>query len=133
MATLEDALHAFRSGATGLAEELALELLAQTRDEGNLEGQVESLVMLSRVALRRSDLAHAVEVAAAARGLARRAGERRLERMPIHIQAAATRMRGAYAEARTIYEESIELNVQLGEPRMVAIEHRKDRKSTRLN
>src|ERR1700674_461656 len=124
METLEDALHAFRSGATGLADEVALELLAQTRDAGNMEGEDETVVMLSRVALRRSDLAHAVEVAAAARGLARRAGERRLERMPIHIQAAATRMRGAYAEARTIYEESIELNVQLGEPRMVAIEHR---------
>jgi hypothetical protein len=124
MATLDDALHAFRSGATGLAEELALELLARARDEGDLEGQVESLVMLSRVALRRGDLAHAADLAGAARGLAQRVGQRRLERMPIHMQAAANRMRGAYAEARTIYEESIELNVQLGEQRMVAVEHR---------
>src|ERR1700693_1731825 len=44
--------------------------------------------------------------------------------MPIHMQAAATRMRGAYSEARVLYEESIELNVQLGEARMVAVEHR---------
>jgi tetratricopeptide (TPR) repeat protein len=124
MATLEDALHAFRSGATGLAEEHALEALALARDDRDLEGQVESLVMLSRVALRRGDLAQAAELAGEARGLARRAGERRLERMPIHLQAAATRLRGAYAEARTIYEESIELNVQLGERRMVAVEHR---------
>ena len=124
MATLEGALHAFRSGATGLAEDLALELLAEARAEGDLEGQVESLVMLSRVALRRGDLAHSAELAGAARGLARRTGERRLERMPIHMQAAAARLRGAYAEARTIYEESIELNVQLGEERMVAVEHR---------
>jgi tetratricopeptide (TPR) repeat protein len=124
MATLEDALRAFRSGATGLAEEHALEALAQARDDTDLEGQVESLVMLSRVALRRGDLAHASELAGEARGLAHRAGERRLERMPIHLQAAATRLRGAYAEARTIYEESIELNVQLGERRMVAVEQR---------
>jgi tetratricopeptide (TPR) repeat protein len=124
VATLEDALHAFRSGSTGLAEELALELLAQARDEGDQEGQVESLVMLARVALRRGELVHADDLAGAARGVARRAGERRLERMPIHLQAAAGRLSGAYAEARTLYEESIELNVQLGEERMVAVEHR---------
>ena len=124
MATFEDAIGAFRSGATGQAEELALELLAQARDESDLMGQVDALCMLARVALRRGELAHAGELAAEARGLARRAGERRLERMPIHMQAAATRMRGAYAEARVLYEESIELNVQLGEARMVAAEHR---------
>jgi hypothetical protein len=124
MATYEDAIGAFRSGATGLAEALALGLLAQARDEGDLAGQVDALVMLSRVALRRGDLAHAGELAAEARALARRAGRRGLERMPIHMQAAATRMRGSYSEARILYEESIELNVQLGEARMVAVEHR---------
>jgi ATP/maltotriose-dependent transcriptional regulator MalT len=124
MATFEDAIGAFRSGATGQAEELALEFLAQARDESDLMGQVDALCMLARVALRRGELAHAGELAAEARGLARRAGERRLERMPIHMQAAATRMRGAYMEARILYQESIELNLQLGEERMVAAEHR---------
>jgi hypothetical protein len=33
-------------------------------------------------------------------------------------------MSGAYPQARVLYEESIELNVQLGEKRMVAVEHR---------
>lgn len=124
MATLEDAIGAFRSGETGRTEELALELLALARDEGNLPGQVDALCMLARVALRRGDLAHTVELATEARALARRAGEPRMERMPIHMQAAATRMRGAYSEARILYQESIELNVQLGENRMVAVEHR---------
>jgi ATP/maltotriose-dependent transcriptional regulator MalT len=124
MATFEDAITSFRSGQTWRTEELALELLARARDEGDLAGQVDALCMLARVALRRGDLAHAVEVAAEARGLARRAGERRLERMPIHMHAVATRMRGAYSEARVLYEESIELNVQLGQARMVAVEHR---------
>jgi ATP/maltotriose-dependent transcriptional regulator MalT len=124
MATHEDAIGAFRSGATGLAEALSLGLLAQAREEGDLAGQVDALVMLARVALRRGDLAHAGELAAEARAFAQRAGQRRLETMPIHMQAAATRMRGAYAEARIFYEESIELNVQLGERRMVAAEHR---------
>jgi ATP/maltotriose-dependent transcriptional regulator MalT len=124
MATYEDAIGAFRSGATGLAEALSLGLLALARDEGDLTGQVDALVMLARVALRRGDLAHVAELAAEARGLARRAGQRRLERMPIHMQAVVTRMRGAYSEARVLYEESIELNVQLGEARMVVAEHR---------
>jgi hypothetical protein len=124
MATYQDAVAAFRTGATGVAEELSLDLLALARDEGDLEGQVDALCMLARVALRRGDLARTGELAAEARSLARRAGERRLERMPIHMQAVATRMRGAYGEARLLYEESIELNVQLGEKRMVAAERR---------
>src|SRR5690242_4283450 len=105
MATYEDAIGAFRSGATGLAEALAPGNLAQARKEGDPTGQVEALVMLSRVALRRGDLVHAGELAAEARGLARRAGRRHLERMPIHMLAAATRLRGAYSEARVLYEE----------------------------
>jgi ATP/maltotriose-dependent transcriptional regulator MalT len=124
MTTFADALAAFRSGATGRTEELALQLLTQARDDSELAGQVDALCMLARVALRRGDLAHAVELASEARALARSAGEPRMERMPIHMQAAATRMRGAYSEARILYRESIELNVQLGEKRMVAVEHR---------
>jgi ATP/maltotriose-dependent transcriptional regulator MalT len=124
MATYEEAISAFRSGATASAEALALELLAQAREGGDLAGQVDALCMLARVALRRGDLDHVGAVAAEALGLARQAGQRRHERMPIHMQAVAARMRGAYSEARILYQESIELNVQLGEERMVAVEHR---------
>lgn len=124
MATYEAAVSAFRSGATASAEALALELLAQAREEGDLAGHVDALCMLARVALRRADFLHAGELAAEARALARRTGRPSLERMPIHLRAAATRMRGAYSEARFLYEESIELNIQLGEARMVASEHR---------
>ena len=124
MATYEDAISAFRSGATASAEGLSLELLAQAREDGDMASQVDALCMLARVALRRGDLDHVGALAAEALGIARRAGQRRLERMPIHMQAVATRMRGAYSEARILYEESIELNVQLGEERMVAVEHR---------
>lgn len=124
MGIYEDSIAAFRSGDTGRADELALELLSQARDEGDIGGQVHGLCMLARVALRRGDLRHVSDLASEARALAQRAGERRLERMPIHMQAVAVRMRGAYSEARVLYEESIELNVQLGEERMVAVEHR---------
>jgi ATP/maltotriose-dependent transcriptional regulator MalT len=120
----EDAIAAFRSGATGRAEELSLELLSHARDSGDLGGQVDGLCMLARVALRRGDLEQTSVLAEQAHALARRAGERRLERMPIHMRAVAVRMRGDFSAARLLYEESIEVNVQLGEARMVAVEHR---------
>jgi tetratricopeptide (TPR) repeat protein len=120
----EDAIAAFRSGATGRAEELSLGLLSQARDSGDLGGQVDGLCMLARVALRRGDLEQTTVLAEQAHALARRAGERRLERMPIHMRAVALRMRGDFPTARLLYEESIEVNVQLGEERMVAVEHR---------
>ena len=124
MGLYEDAIAAFRSGATGRAEELSLELLSQARDSGDLGGQVDGLCMLARVALRRGDLDQTSVLAEQAHMLARRAGERRLERMPIHMRAVAVRMRGDFPTARLLYEESIEVNVQLGEERMVAAEHR---------
>jgi ATP/maltotriose-dependent transcriptional regulator MalT len=124
MGLYEEAVAAFRSGATGRAEDLALELLSQARDDGDAGGQVDGLCMLARVALRRDDLEHASALASEARALARRSGERSLERMPLHLQAAAIRMQGGYAEARVLYTESIDLNQMLGEERMVASEHR---------
>jgi len=124
MGSYEDSIAAFRAGETGLAEELALELLSQARDGGDLGDHVDAICMLARVALRRGDLPRVSELAGEARALARRAGERRLERMPVHLQAVAVRMQGAYSEARVLYQESIELNIQLGEERMVALEHR---------
>jgi tetratricopeptide (TPR) repeat protein len=124
MGIYEDSIAAFRSGDTGRAEELALELLSRARDDGDIAGQIDGLCMLARVALRRVDLRHVAGLAAEARALARRSGERRLERMPIHLQAVAVRMGGDYSRARLLYEESIELNIQLGEQRMVAVEHR---------
>src|SRR3981081_3032222 len=110
MGLYEEAVAAFRSGATGRAEDLALELLSQARDDGDAGGQVDGLCMLARVALRRDDLEHASRLASEARALARRSGERSLERMPHHLQAAAVRMQGGYAEARVLYTESIDLN-----------------------
>jgi len=124
MGIYEDSIAAFRTGETGRAEELALELLTQARDNGDMGGQVDALCMRARVALRRGDLQHVAELAGEARALARRSGERRLERMPIHMQAVGVRMSGDYSEARVLYEESIQLNIQLGEQRMVAVEHR---------
>lgn len=65
-----------------------------------------------------------IALAGEARAVARRAGERRLERMPIHLLAVGDRMRGRYSEARVLYVESLDLNRELGEERMVAVEQR---------
>jgi tetratricopeptide (TPR) repeat protein len=124
MGSYEDSIAAFRAGETALAEELALELLSRARDDGDVGDHIDALCMLARVALRRGDLEHVGALAGEGRDLARRAGEPRLERMPIHMQAVALRMQGEYMEARVLYRESIELNTQLGEERMVALEHR---------
>ena len=124
MGTYEDSVTAFRSGDTARAEELALELLSQARDEGAVGAEIDGLCMLARVELRRGNLARVTQLAGEARSLARRARDRRLERMPIHMEAVAVRMRGDYSAAKVLYQESIELNVQLGEHRMVASEHR---------
>ena len=124
MGIYQDSLAAFRSGDTSRAEELALTLLSQARESGDMSGEVDGLCMLARVALRQCDFKRVSALAEEAQTVARRAGDARLERMPIHLQAAAVRMRGAYAEARLLYEESIELNRRLGEERMVVSEFR---------
>ncbi|MDQ2942408.1 MAG: hypothetical protein M3R21_01905 [Candidatus Dormibacteraeota bacterium] len=74
----------------------------------------------SLAAFRAGETGSAEELA---QELLSRARERRLERMPIHMQAVAVRMRGDYSQARVLYEESIVLNHQLGEDRMVTVEH----------
>jgi tetratricopeptide (TPR) repeat protein len=120
----ETALAAFRSGATDDAASLAEELIATSRSSGDLPGEIDGLCMLGRVALRRCDIRRVAEVAEEARDLARQDKELRLERMPLHLQAVAARMQGDFGSARQFYRESIHLNQQLGEERMVAAEHR---------
>jgi hypothetical protein len=135
MGIYEESLTAFRSGDTELAEDLALELLGESRSAeeegegaGDRAGRVDALCMLARVALRRGDLYRATTLADDAWGVSLGAVNRReevmLKRMPIHLMGAAARMRGEYAGARMFYLESIELNRELGEEGMVAAEHR---------
>lgn len=120
----ERALAAFRSGATDEAASLAEELIETSRASGDLPGEIDGLCMLGRVALRRGEVRRAAELAGAARDLARENKQPRVERMPLHLQAVAARMQGDFGSARQFYRESIHLNRQLGEERMVAAEHR---------
>ena len=102
----EEILQAFRRGDADRTRELAEEL----RRSGD---EVVGLCWLARVGLREGDFARANDLATQARDLARDEDE---SRMPLHIQAAATRMAGDTDAARKLYLESIELNRRLENP-----------------
>src|SRR5919198_5519967 len=102
----EEILQAFRRGDTDRTRELAEEL----RRSGD---EVVGLCWLARVGLREGDFARANDLAAKARNLARDEDE---SRMPLHIQAAATRMAGDTDAARELYLGSIDLNRRLDNP-----------------
>ena len=124
MSLYEDALAAFRSGATSEAASMAEDLVRTSRASEDLSGEIDGLCMLARVALRQGDLKRVAMLAGEGRGLALRKKEPRLEQMPLHLEAVAARMQGDFGTARQLYKESIDLNRQLGEERMVAAEHR---------
>ena len=118
MSLYEDALAAFRSGATSEAASMAEDLVRTSRASEDLSGEIDGLCMLARVALRQGDLKRVAMLAGEGRGLALRKKEPRLEQMPLHLEAVAARMQGDFGTARQLYKESIDLNRQLGEERM---------------
>lgn len=120
----EETLEAFRRGSNDEAERLARSDLEGAIAAGDVGGRVDALCMLARVALRRGDMETVRLRATEARAVAVSAGERALERMPLHLEAVAMRMTGQIDPARALYRESIRLNEDLGETRMAALEHR---------
>jgi len=120
----EKTLAAFRRGDNVEAERLATADVAAARAEGDAAALVDGLCMLARVALRVGLLGVVEDRAHEALNVAEAARDRRLRRMPLHLQAVAARMGGRYGEARALYLESIRLNDELGEERMAAAEHR---------
>ena len=124
MGIYEDAIAAFRSGATDRDGRLADAALKSAWAANDIPAQVSAMCMLARVALRNRQLDRVGSFADEARELAREAGTKHLERMPLHMQAVTARMRGAYPTARRLYEESIVLNHSLGEELMVTVESR---------
>lgn len=124
MSLYEKALAAFRSGATSEAGSLAEELVRTSRASADLPGEIDGLCMLARIALRQGDLKRVALLAGEGRRLALRKKEPKLERMPLHLEAAAARMQADFRTARQLYRQSIDLNRQVGEERMVAAEHR---------
>jgi ATP/maltotriose-dependent transcriptional regulator MalT len=120
----QEALEAFRGGANARARELSHEALRAAEASGDTPGAVDALCMLARTELRDGHNDRVAALAEQARAMAREAGRPELERMRLHMLAAAARMHGDYALARRRYVESLELNEALGDERMVAVESR---------
>lgn len=118
------ALEAFRRGDDDEAERLATAELERADSEGDAPALVDAMCMLARVALRKGDLEVVLVRAREARVAAIAAGDRALERMPLHLEAVSKRMGGQFDAARALYQQSISLNDELGEARMGALEHR---------
>ena len=120
----DEALTAFRVGKTTEARQLSELALERARADRSAAAEVDALCMLARVALREGKFERVAATAEEAAVVARNAGESKLQRMPLHMQAAAARMLHDYASARRLYLESIHLNTSLGDERMVTAELR---------
>lgn len=120
----DETLSAFRRGDNAEALRLAKLDLEVAVTGHDTEGQVHSLCMFARVALRDGRLDDVEAYAHQARDVALGASARKLERMPLHLMAVAARMAGRYDESRSLYLESIRLSDALGETVMAAVEHR---------
>src|SRR5438445_11139737 len=107
MSVYEDALAAFRSGATSEAASIAEDLVRTSRASEDVSGEIDGLCMLARVALRQGDLKRVAMLAGEGRALALRKKEPRLERMPLHLEAVAARMQGDFETARQLDRKSV--------------------------
>jgi hypothetical protein len=119
----EEARDAFRRGDTAVVERLSRRELDRARAASDAAGEVDALCMLARVEVRDGDLAEAGRWTTEARTVARRGGDKRLEMAPAHIIAALATMSGDLGSARILIGESVALHAELGETRMVAVEH----------
>lgn len=120
----DETLAAFRRGDHVEAARLAQSDLDRAASIVDAAGRVDALCMLGRIALRDGHLDEFESYAVQAQRVADESSDRRLQRMPLHLCAVAARMAGRHQEARELYEQSIELNDELNEPRMAAAEHR---------
>ena len=120
----DETLAAFRRGDNAGALRLAKIDIDEAAAAHDVEGQVNSLCMFGRVALREGRLDDFDTYAHRAREVALGASARKLERMPLHLMAVSARMAGRYDEARSLYLESIRLADELGETLLAAVEHR---------
>lgn len=94
--------------------------MARKRHDAPLE--IEALVALSRLALRELDFPRLSSLCQEAQALAESTGDRARLVMPLHMRAEATRLQADPAGARPLYEQSIALNTELGDDRMVCVE-----------
>jgi ATP/maltotriose-dependent transcriptional regulator MalT len=120
----DETLAAFRRGDNVEAARLAQQDVTRAQESDDSRAHVDGLCMLARIALRDGDLDAVAARAHDAEVLARSASDKHLLRMPLHLRAAAARMKGQYDEGRELYLTSIAINEELGEPGMAAAEYR---------
>ena len=117
-----DGLLAFRAGDNAGSLQRNDEALAVARKTGDIQGEVEALTGLARVALRAGDYARVVALAHEARELAAKTDQPALSAGPLHLHAAGVRLLEDYRAARDLYLENLELSRRLGNPAGVAME-----------
>ncbi|MEV6634998.1 tetratricopeptide repeat protein [Actinoplanes sp. NPDC051470] len=122
MSNIDNAMTAFRTGQSELAERWSLAELDRARADGDLPAEFDALCMLARVALRKRCLTDAWRLADKARTVAAHLPDRRHDRVPSHIEAVAARMSGNLTYARRLYREGIELSLAAGDARTVIAE-----------
>ncbi len=121
LALYGDGLLAFRQGAEEESRQRNEGALEAAWAVGDREAEALALVGLSRVALREGDYERVRSLASEARDLTRDlvpgAGA-----VPLHMLAEGTRLGGDFDQAAALFSESLELNRELGDQRMVGIE-----------
>ena len=114
-----DGLLAFRQGdqaASRARNEAALEMAQEVRDS---EAESLALVGLSRIALRDGRYRDVVELASKARSLVTDAAA---QSVPLHMEAAGTRLLGDYERAQDLYEERVALARSVGDDALATSE-----------
>lgn len=117
-----EGLAAFKAGDAERSRRLNEESLELARRLDDAPAIVRALAGLMRLGLRDRDFDAVEALARECEQVASDAGDRALERLPLHMRAEAARMRGELARARTLYDRSIALNRELGNDAMVRAE-----------
>ncbi len=114
---------AFRQGHNPEARGFFQRAQTTAREVGDWHSENRSLCGLARTALRDHDYDGVDRLAGEGGCVAREHGDRDLEWLPQHMQAAAARMRGETAQARSLYQRSIDLATELGNTKRVTAEY----------
>jgi tetratricopeptide (TPR) repeat protein len=112
----------FRCGETERCRAASEEALGLARAVGDPVTTTSALCSLARVGLRTHDVALVETVCSEAMSIAETAQRPELQRLPLHCLAEGARLSGDLARARPLYQQSIDLNLRLGNDAMVAME-----------
>lgn len=122
MEFIDQAIVAYRKGDTEYATRIAEVALQAARKAQDAKREVEAICMLARIALRIGDLDQVASFVAEARSKAR--GDPSSERLILHVEAVAARMRGSLAAARDLCTAGLKLSESLDDDQATIAEYR---------